>query len=103
MKIKLFQQGGGFASSTFITPAAPVDSTTVSESKSTKSQESVLEDEMFKELITKGGLINDVNSFARDIYRLESSSNTPFSTQSNITKFMRLLPQLNQVKQNNDL
>lgn len=103
MKIKLFQQGGGFASSTFITPAAPVDSTAVSETKSTKSQESVLEDEMFKELITKGGLINDVNSFARDIYRLESSSNTPFSTQSNITKFMRLLPQLNQVKQNNDL
>ena len=65
MRIKRFQ-GGGFATFTPIINAPPSSTPTTStkpEKENKKNSSSILDDETYKELVTKGGLVNDVNAF----------------------------------------
>ena len=103
MKVRLLQQGGGLATFTPIIETAPVtaaSSKTESKSEGTKS---VMDDEIFKELLTKGGLVNDLNSLIDKIYKMESTSSTPYLNKYNRYTTLKLIGSINTLKQNKEL
>lgn len=96
-------QGGGFATFTPIVNPAPSATTTSQSAQEKKSQvSSILDDDMFKDLLGKG-LSNDVNSLVEDLIKLENSSPTPFMQQNNRATALRIIAKINEAKQNNTL
>ena len=61
VNIKKFQQGGGFATFTPYISAAP-EAKTTSTTDTSKKSETLVDDDIFKELLKEGGLTNDVDA-----------------------------------------
>jgi len=76
MKVNIQKlQGGGVATFTPIihTAATPTQSGGTNSTSTAKTQTSLLDDETYKELLTKGGLVNDTNALVAQLIELESS------------------------------
>lgn len=99
MKILKFQ-GGGFAAFTPIVNTMPQPAAVSATSSTTKESTSLLDDDTFKELLTKGGLVNDVNSLVGELARLESSNTNPFLANSNRSLALKMIGKVNEIKQN---
>lgn len=62
-------------------------------------KESLVDDNVFKELMDKGGLTNDVNSFVEELIQLEQSSDNPFLNNSTRVTALRMIGRVNELKQ----
>lgn len=89
-------QGGGLVAFTPIIDSPKQRSSSQSQPQ---EQQSLLDDEIYKELVNSGGLINDVNQFVEDIEQLNSD---PFSFLSpkTQTSAIRMIGKVNELKQN---
>ncbi len=106
VRIEKLQQGGGFATFTPIINASPgaTTSKTAGTTEQTKTAtSSILDDDTFKELLTKGGLTNDVNSLVAELVKLESTSATPFAQNTNRSMALRMISKVNELRQNHDM
>ena len=98
--------GGGFASFTpyVETMPTPATSTGVAAAGSAKGPvSSLLDDDTFKELLTKGGLVNDVNSLVGELAKLESSNTNPFLVDANRGMALKMIAKVNELRQNKNL
>jgi hypothetical protein len=112
MKVKLFQQGGGFATFTPIMPApvpANIPGQDMSGQNGNKNGNggskngSILDDDTFNELLTKGGLVNDVNELVRSLEQIETSQSNPFLNHNNRNRSLQLISQINTLRENKNL
>lgn len=96
--IQKFQTGGGFASFTPVIrpmPTAPVAQNPQDDSKNA----SVLDDDLYKDLIKSGGLVNDVNFFASQLAEIESDP-FAYANPNSRAKTLQLMAKINEIKQN---
>lgn len=104
MKVRIdkFQKGGGFATFTPIIHSAPrtsTRSTQVDASNSEKTPTSILDDEVFKELLRNGGLDNDINELVNQLIDLEKSQGgLPYTSSDNRTLALRMIGKVNQLR-----
>jgi hypothetical protein len=102
--INKFQQGGGFATFTPIIEQQPVQATSSSSSSSKESKHtisSMLDDDVFKDLMGKG-LVNDVNGFVSELAKIESTNSGsmyPYAQSNNRAMSLRLVGKINELKQ----
>lgn len=106
MKINIhkFQQGGGFAQFTPIlrSLADQQPQRSTESSTSNKQSSSLLDDDIYKELIKSGGLVNDVNAFVNELSKLESDP-LSFSNSGNSTRALQLFAKINELKENKEI
>lgn len=102
MKVIKFQ-GGGFTTFTPIINTMPARSSVQGTSSEAKSATSILDDDTFKELLTKGGLVNDVNSLVEQLIELESTTTNPFSSGANRSTALRMIGKVNELRQNKNM
>ncbi len=97
-----FQQGGGFATFTPIIEQQPVQQAAASSGSSKESKHtisSMLDDDIFKDLMGKG-LVNDVNGFVAELAKIESTSSGafPYTQGNNRGMALRLVGKINELK-----
>lgn len=104
-RIKKLANGGGFASFTPFIETMPQEQATnaTASSAEKKSASSILDDDTFKELMTKGGLVNDVNNLVGELAKLESSDTNPFLSGANRSIALKMIGKVNELRQNKDL
>lgn len=107
MKVKIKKlESGGFTSATYYvdqmpTPVTPSGAAAAGSDKASAS--SILDDETYKELLTKGGLVNDVNSLVSEIIQLETRNTNPFIASNNRSTAIKLIGRVNELKENKAL
>lgn len=101
MRVKKFQ-GGGFATFTPIINAPPVQQTAAASSGGKTATSSILDDDTFKELITKGGLINDTNKLVEELIQLETAESNPFLSESTRGSALRLISKVTELRRNKE-
>ena len=102
MKIKRFQ-GGGFATFTPIINAMPApasSSASKSSAEETKGASSILNDDVFKELLKGDFLVNDANNLVSELVALEAGSPTPYTQSNTRSMAIRMIGKVNELKQN---
>ena len=104
MKVNIQKfQGGGFATFTPIirTPTPRSANKSSEGSDDRQKNASILDDDIFKELLTKGGLTNEVNEFVEQIIKLEDSSfGLPYLDPTKRSTALRMIAQVNALKSN---
>lgn len=101
--------GGGFATSTFYvdseptSAASPGAATAAADNSEKKISSSILDENTFKELLTKGGLVNDVNNLVNELVQLEANNNNPFLSEENRGQALRMIAKVNELRQNKNL
>lgn len=101
MKVNIQKlSGGGFASFVPIktAPLLQKTSTTGEQSKEAASSSGIVSQKMYEDLIGKG-LINDVNSFMREVIAIESDPRN-FTDSQNKAIGLRMIAKLNEIQQN---
>ncbi len=93
-------QGGGFATFTPIVQSAPAAPTGSSQAEEKKA--GLLDDTMYKELVTKGGLINEVNALVEQLGALESDPFN-FMDQGSRSKTYQLIGKINELRNNKEI
>ena len=102
MKIKRFQ-GGGFATFTPIINAMPAPASSgasTSSAEETKGASSILNDDVFKELLKGDFLVNDANNLVSELVALEAGSPTPYTQSNTRSMAIRMIGKVNELKQN---
>lgn len=105
--IQKMQKGGGLATFTpvlYEQPGASSSSTsTKTGTESKHSISSILDDDTFKELVTKGGLINDVNDLVKELVKVESSEENEnpyaFNKSNNRLLALQMIGKINELRQ----
>lgn len=110
MKVKRFQQGGGFLTYTPFITGSSVGALNQSGSGSSDSKESgpknstgILDDEIYKKLINEGGLVNDVDYLVEKLYNLQNSSLNPFLDSNNSSSAIRMISEINRLRSSNEI
>ena len=104
--IPKFQQGSGFISYTPFMPSMPTplggmggQSGVGGSSASNKSgTSSILDDDTFKELLTKGGLTNDVIALTGQLAKMEASNALPYMQTDNRISATRMISKVNELR-----
>lgn len=100
--IKTFQSGGliayapGLSNSTGQLGASSGASTD-------SGKKSVLDDQIMKELITKGGLTNDTNALVKQLIDLEKTSMNPYLSSGTRTQSLALIGKVRELQQSKEL
>ena len=100
------QQGGGFATFTPIVNSTPIQTSSKQSSQSAQEAQpssSILDAVTFKELMTKGGLVNDTNSLVSELAKMETSMQNPYTKSSNRGLSLRLIGKVNELRQSKEL
>ena len=63
----------------------------------------ILDETTYKELVHEGGLINDVNSFVKQLSDLQSSSSNPFLNSRNRSNALQLIGKINELKESKNM
>ena len=95
-------QGGGFLTYAPFMPTIPGYPRNTKTAETTEAT-SILDDDTFKELLTKGGLVNDVNQLVSELSRLESSSSLPYMQGNNRISALKMIGKINELRQNKTL
>lgn len=98
VNIKKFQQGGGFATFTPYISAAAAATTQPAVADTSKKSETLVDDDIFKELLKEGGLTNDVDAWAKELIALQTEP-TPFTMGANRSRAITLMAQVNRLKE----
>ena len=100
MRVKKFQ-GGGFATFTPIVNTMPTSkSSTKTETDTTKASTSILNDDVFKELLKGDFLVNDANNLVKELIALEAGSLTPYTQANTRSMALKMIGKINELKQN---
>ena len=100
MKVNINKlQGGGLVGFTPIIKSAPAAAAPAPAAQTSKETGGLLDDDIYKELIKSGGLVNDVNSFVAEISAIESDP-LAFLSPGNVGKSLRVVAKVNELKQN---
>ena len=102
MRVKKFQ-GGGFATFTPIVNTMPTSTSTSStktETDTTKASTSILNDDVFKELLKGDFLVNDANNLVKELIALEAGSPTPYTQANTRSMALKMIGKINELKQN---
>lgn len=102
MRVKKFQ-GGGFATFTPIVNTMPTSTSTSSsktETDTTKASTSILNDDVFKELLKGDFLVNDANNLVKELVALEAGSPTPYTQANTRSMALKMIGKINELKQN---
>ena len=99
------QGGGGFVTFTPYIAPSPTPGGGYQRNPATeeKSASSLLDEDTFKELLTKGGLVNDVNAFANQLISLENAAPAQFMQSNNRLSALKLVGKINELKQSKAL
>lgn len=112
MKIKSLQGGGLLTFTPFIeSPTTRTSGTsgnysTKEGSKSDsgpKNSTGILDDEIYKELVNKGGLMNDVGYLVQKLHSLQSAVVNPFMDSSNSSSALKMISEINRLRQSNEI
>lgn len=112
MKIKSLQGGGLLTFTPFIeSPTTRTSGTsgnysTKEGSKSDsgpKNSTGILDDEIYKELVNKGGLMNDVDYLVQKLHSLQSAVVNPFMDSSNSSSALKMISEINRLRQSNEI
>lgn len=104
-KIEKLQQGGGFATFVPVVNSAPTPPSgygqKASDKEGSEGLQTLIDKKMYDALVTKGGLVNDVNAF---VDKLGHSSKDPMSFMSpdNITSSLETFKDINRIRQNSE-
>ena len=100
MRVKKFQ-GGGFATFTPIVNTMPTStSSSKTEADTTKASTSILNDDVFKELLKGDFLVNDANNLVKELIALEAGSPTPYTQANTRSMALKMIGKINELKQN---
>ena len=100
MRVKKFQ-GGGFATFTPIVNTMPTStSSSKTETDTTKASTSILNDDVFKELLKGDFLVNDANNLVKELIALEAGSPTPYTQANTRSMALKMIGKINELKQN---
>ena len=100
MRVKKFQ-GGGFATFTPIVNTMPTSkSSSKTETDTTKASTSILNDDVFKELLKGDFLVNDANNLVKELVALEAGSPTPYTQANTRSMALKMIGKINELKQN---
>lgn len=100
MRIKKFQ-GGGFATFTPIVNTMPTSSAkTESSVEKESTSTSILNDDVFKELLKGDFLVNDANNLVKELVALEAGSPTPYTQANTRSMALKMIGKINELKQN---
>lgn len=104
MKIDItkFQQGGGFAQFTPILRSLEGQTQQTPSKESKEKSSGLMDDDIYKELIKGGGLVNDVNAFVQEIAALESDP-LAFTNPNNSGRALRIFAKVNELKNNKQI
>ena len=107
MKYTRKLQEGGFISYTPVPTSPPAMPTAPSGAVSASAQDAgssgLLDNDLKKELLTKGGLSNDTNALIEQLLKIEQQSSNPFLQQSNRTNSLALIGKINELRQNKEM
>jgi hypothetical protein len=104
VNIEKMQQGGGFATFTPIITSTPNQGATSKQTTTgTPASTSILDESTFKELLTKGGLVNDTNSLVSELIKMESVQQNPYTQSSNRSMSLRMIGKVNELRQSKEL
>ena len=100
MRVKKFQ-GGGFATFTPIVNTMPTStSSSKTEADTAKASTSILNDDVFKELLKGDFLVNDANNLVKELVALEAGSPTPYTQANTRSMALKMIGKINELKQN---
>lgn len=97
--IQKLQSGGLIFNYIPSTGSEPAVAPTGAASSKGAKQEELLDEDIYKELMEKGGLTSDVNAFTNSILLLQSSPSN-FLKPGGVSNTLRLIAQVNQIKDN---
>ena len=109
MKIKNLQGGGLLTFTPFIGSPTTGTSGNYSPKESSKSDSGpknstgILDDEIYKELVNKGGLMNDVDYLVQKLHSLQSAVVNPFMDSSNSSSALKMISEINRLRQSNEI
>lgn len=107
MKYTRKLQEGGFISYTPVPTSPPAMPTAPSGAVSASAQDAgssvLLDNDLKKELLTKGGLSNDTNALIEQLLKIEQQSSNPFLQRSNRTNSLALIGKINELRQNKEM
>ena len=109
MKIKSLQGGGLLTFTPFIGNPTTGASRNYSPKESSKSDSGpknstgILDDEIYKELVNKGGLMNDVDYLVQKLHSLQSAVVNPFMDSSNSSSALKMISEINRLRQSNEI
>ena len=103
INIEKMQQGGGFATFTPVVNSTPAQTPSKQSAQGAQPSSSILDDVTFKELMTKGGLVNDTNSLVSELAKMETSMQNPYTQSSNRGLSLRLIGKVNELRQSKEL
>ena len=108
MKIKSLQGGGLLTFTPFIGSPTTGISGNHSPKESSKSDSGpkngtgILDDEIYKELVNKGGLMNDVDYLVQRLHSLQSATVNPFMDASNSSTALKMISEINKLRQSSE-
>lgn len=103
-RIKKLESGGGFASFTpFVDTMPQQQATSAAQSTASESPSSILDDDTFKELLTKGGLSNEVDALVSQLVKMEGEGTNPYLKSSNRSMALKMISKVNELRQNKNL
>ena len=97
MKIKSLQGGGFLTFTPFIESPTTGTSGNYSPKEGSKSDSGpknstgILDDEIYKELVNKGGLMNDVDYLVQKLHSLQSAVVNPFMDSGNSSSALKMI------------
>jgi len=105
MKVNIKKlEGGGFATFTPVIASTPNQGQSAKTSaQAAPASTSILDEATFKELLTKGGLVNDTNSLVSELAKMESGSQNPYTQSSNRSLSLRMIGKVNELRQSKEL
>ena len=84
-------------------PAMPTAPSGAVSASASKQSTSILDDDLKKELLSKGGLVNETNALIQEIIKLESQSDNPFLNQSTRSNTLEIIAKINELRQNKNM
>ena len=108
MKIKSLQGGGLLTFTPFIGSPTTGISGNHSPKESSKSDSGpknstgILDDEIYKELVNKGGLMNDVDNLVQRLHSLQSATVNPFMDSGNSSSALKMISEINRLRQSSE-
>lgn len=100
--IKKLQQGGMLAFTPIIN--APTQQTPTQQSSTSQVEESsgLLDEDLYKQLVSKGGLVNDVNQFTQELNSMDSDPYA-YLNPNHVKSKLQIVAKVNELRRNNEL
>lgn len=114
VKIRKYDGGGGFVSPSYIvnTPSTPAPTMSGRSQYQQKPTDAIVTEDMYRELMTKGGLTSDINSLVSELANVDltpsnmmdpSNPMSGMGGMANISKVVKIIGKINEAKNNKEM